>query len=492
MNTFGALQPILDQTLSALGKPAEVYLVGGAVRDLLLGRPAHDLDFVLPQGAIRAARRAADVLGGDFYPLDTDRDTGRVLIKRTETERLTLDFAAFRGPDLEADLRDRDFTLNSIAINLEDPTRLIDPLGGVEDLRARRLRVCSPGSFTHDPVRILRAARLAVEYRLRIEPVSLQLLRADSPRLVEATKERVRDEFFKILEGSNPAAALRLLAMVGAIEPVFPELAALEGAPSRGTRRSSAWDAVLDTLRRMKELLHLLKPEHDPETAGSWVMGLTTLRLGRYRRQLHEHFSTGLNPNRSLLGLTLFTGLYLEIAPQAAVRRAADLRLSNVEIERAEAVIRGFYRLDRLADGALGETGLDPWGEAETALNPDSRAEVYRYFRDCGPAGIDACLLWLASGLADYGADLPQEAWTRRLNAARNLFESWWERRTERVAPPQLIRGGDLMNALGVNGGPEVGRLLEAIRTAQAAGLVSDRDQALNLALRLFENPPQG
>jgi tRNA nucleotidyltransferase/poly(A) polymerase len=126
---------------------------------MLLGRTIHDLDFALAGDAIRSGRRVADALGGAFYPLDTERGTGRVILTQADGARQVLDFARLRGPDLESDLRGRDFTINAIALDLHHPQQLIDPLNGANDLRAQQLRACSLTSLSDDPLRGLRRAR---------------------------------------------------------------------------------------------------------------------------------------------------------------------------------------------------------------------------------------------------------------------------------------------------------------------------------------------
>ena len=164
-----------------------VYLVGGAVRDALLGRPIHDLDFVLERDAIKTARHIADALQADFYPLDSERDTGRVIVTNADGTHMLMDFASFRGADpstgsgqsLETDLDGRDFTLNAIALKLSDNS-LYDPLGGAMDLKEKRLRACSPSAFTDDPVRILRGVRLAANFGFHILPETRAAMKAGS------------------------------------------------------------------------------------------------------------------------------------------------------------------------------------------------------------------------------------------------------------------------------------------------------------------------
>ena len=150
-----ALSPLIDKVRDVLPQQ-DIYLVGGAMRDMLRNRLSHDLDFALPANGIALARRVANALNADFMVLDEERDTGRVIFSDTDGSRTFLDFATYRnGSTLEADLRARDFTMNAIAYDIHAQT-IIDPLNGASDLRAKIIRACSPTSLHDDPVRILR------------------------------------------------------------------------------------------------------------------------------------------------------------------------------------------------------------------------------------------------------------------------------------------------------------------------------------------------
>src|SRR5690606_23403950 len=158
------------------------------------------------------------------YMLDEERDTARVILDPGDSSRLVVDFASLRGTDLETDLRGRDFTVNAMAFDVAKPDRLIDPLGGLADLRDNRLRACAPDSFTRDPVRVLRAVRQSLSFHFRIEADTLQSMRAAAPLLPAVSAERQRDELFRMLEGEQVALAVRILDRVGALQHVLPEL----------------------------------------------------------------------------------------------------------------------------------------------------------------------------------------------------------------------------------------------------------------------------
>ena len=483
-----SFQELLEKVRAVLPPGVTVYVVGGAVRDELLGRPIHDLDFVLSGDALKIGRRAANALGGAYYPLDEERDTARVILFQPDGSRLALDFAALRGPDLESDLRARDFTLNAIAVELRDLQTLLDPLGGAADLRARLLRACSPTAFENDPLRILRGVRLATAFGFHIQPETRQLMRQSVKRLPGVSPERLRDELFRILDGPQPATALRALDLLGVLSYILPELPALKGVTQSPPHFEEVWDHTLSVLRKLESVLKTLALQADPEAAANLALAPLSLRLGRYREQLHAHLSASINPLRSVRALLFMAALYHDIAKpdtrqvegsgrirflehelvgeKAAARRAGELHLSNDEIERLKKIVRHHMR---------------PLLLAQTGQLPTRRA-VYRFYHATGPAGVDVCLLSLADSLATYGPGLPQDLWGHQIDVVRTLLEAWWERPQESISPPALIDGNDLMQALNLEPGPEVGRLLELVHEAQACGEVHDQEGALALA----------
>ena len=181
----------------------EVYLVGGAVRDALLGRAVHDMDLTLAADGLALGRKLADRLRCPFVPLDDTDRTGRVVLRRG----FTIDISSFKGDGLETDLRKRDFTINAMALRLADVLdgqgSLVDPLGGAADLAAGRLQAVSEASFRDDPLRILRAFRLAGQFNLDITPETAAWIEACDQDLHRVSGERLLYELALIL-GARP------------------------------------------------------------------------------------------------------------------------------------------------------------------------------------------------------------------------------------------------------------------------------------------------
>ncbi|RME05865.1 MAG: hypothetical protein D6803_07975, partial [Anaerolineae bacterium] len=159
-----AFSPLLETVRTHIPPQEEIYLVGGAVRDALLQRASNDLDFVTRDDPQTIARRLADRMGGAYFPLDVEHGIARIVLRLENGERAHLDFARLRGASIEADLGQRDFTINALAVSLKRPQEILDPTGGAPDLLARRLRACAPTSMQADPIRVVRGIRMAAAY----------------------------------------------------------------------------------------------------------------------------------------------------------------------------------------------------------------------------------------------------------------------------------------------------------------------------------------
>ena len=482
--------PLIDRVRQIL-PDQEIYLVGGAVRDMLLNRISHDLDFALPSDGIGRARRVANALHADFMVLDPERDTGRVIVTEPDGSRTFLDFATYRGEGLDEDLRARDFTMNAIAFDLQTQT-LHDPLNGASDLRSKLIRFSSSDSFTDDPVRILRAVRQAAAFDFKIELETRKAMRQAASLLPQVSVERQRDELFKILDGPKPDAALRALEMLGALPYLLPELPALKGVEQSPPHIHDVWEHTLSVLGHLETVLATLAPAYNADDTNDLFTGLLTLRIGRFREQFARHFAESLNTDRSVRSALFFAALYHDVQKPAtksvddamrirffdhdvkgaevAALRAREFNLSNDEIERLRKVIANHMRFHFFTSRLEGDQ------------QEPSRNAIYRFFRDTGKAGVDLVLLGLADLRGAQGATLKQETWTAALDVARILLENYWEKPQETIAPPRLLDGNELMSELRLAPGRVVGQLLEAIREGQATGKVKNREQALALA----------
>lgn len=502
------IQQLILEHLRQIATPERpLFLVGGAVRDLLLQRPVHDLDVVVRGETRRLANDLACRMHGALYVMDEERDTTRVILGQNGQAQMVVDFASLRSPDLEGDLRSRDFTINAMAYDVHAPDRLIDPCGGLEDLREKRIRPCSPSSLSDDPLRVLRMVRQAIGLGFRIDPETMNLSRAAVSLLPRVSTERKRDELFRMLDGPRVALAVRLLDQVGALSDLLPELAALKEVTQTEPHILNAWDHTLSVTQHLEQLLAPLVGLYREETVTDLTTGSAVLWLGRFREQFAAHYRESFVNGRTPRALLFMAALYHDsgkpettsisadgrlhfyqhdiAGANIAARRARALALSLSEIQRLERVVENHMRVHHLAKARLQYSSCA--GEEKL-----SRRTVYRFFRDAREAGVDICLLSLADTRGTYGVTLPQEVWEAELEVCRELLESYWEKREDVVAPLRLVTGTELIHELNLKPGRVIGKLIDAIREGQAAGEIHTREGAFEFSrrwLKLREEP---
>ncbi|MBI3953831.1 MAG: HD domain-containing protein [Chloroflexi bacterium] len=470
----------LRAVAAALGG-REAWLVGGAVRDLLLGRATKDIDLAVAGDALAVARGVADRLDGAFVPLDEAHQVARVVL--TAGGGLWLDFSALQGP-LREDLARRDCTINALALPLAAAlgpgwgAHLVDPLGGRRDLQARLVRAASDAAFRADPARLLRALRLAAQLDFTVEPGTRRLLARDAALLTSVAAERLRDELCLLLATPRAYGALRELDALGLLGRLLPEL---EPARGVGQPPEHYWD-VFEHLLHTVEAAGVVLGEAPP----AWI-SLQALEPLPRPPELSGYFegSWGGVPRATLLKLAALLHDVAKPETRAPDQRGRIRFLGHPDLgaDRAEACLERlrFSRAAIQLACALVRHHLRPTQMSHQVI-PSDRA-VYRYFRDLGEAAVPALYLSCADWLATRGPNLELEPWRAYLWRMAHVLGQYLHR-PERVAPPRLVDGNDLMAAFDLKPGPLIGRLLAAVQEAQGGGAVATRAEALEVAAR--------
>ncbi len=449
--------PALYDQITAFLEPYKAYLVGGAVRDLLLEKPIHDLDFALPEDTIPAAKMVADQLGGAFFVLDPERETARVILMDKNGQRMMVDFTRFQGDSIEDDLRARDFTITSMAIDVCGDGKIIDPFHGAQDLKDALLRATTAKALGDDPLRCLRAVRLAAQFGLRILPDTKDQIRQYGKKLQEISPERIRDELFRILAGPKQTAAFQSLEIMGLSPFVFfGEITVNQ----------------INSSRFIEDLWDLFLKKHDQDSAANWSLGLLVHRLGRFRADLQSYLKVEPVPGRTIYQLSFIAALLQngkEIIGSQGLR--LNLPLSN---EERELLVQS----TRAAEMVLhfSQTGNTP-----------QPLDIYRYYRQHGSAGILGVFLALSTASMEYKNKADQEGWIKILEITRSFLEGWWEKRDLWVHPPVLVNGDDIQRKFGLQPGPRIGELLELLREAQVERGISSREKAVQFLADLVD-----
>jgi tRNA nucleotidyltransferase/poly(A) polymerase len=472
--------------------PHPVYIVGGAVRDAMLHRPLKDLDLATSADGIKLARQIANQFDGDFFPLDPERDVGRALLDTPEG-RLLVDVARLRGTDLLADLSDRDFTVNAMAVDLKgDLSLILDPLGGERDLLQKLLRRCAETAIPDDPVRTLRAVRQSVQFGLRLDVATQADVRAAHESLGTASPERLRDEVFKLLSLPRPVAAVRVADRLGLLGVVLPELMPLHGMPQNPPQQPDGWEHTLAVVEHLTALLTAVSYTRTDSTAASFQYGMAVIQLDRFRSDLVSHLAFEWPNERSHRALLLLAALLHDVGKPSVALQDSDGSWSWPGHAAAGAKLAR-QRANGLRLSADEITRLTVIVEQQQAvwwLDPSDLRALHRFWRRCGPAGVDVCLLTLADYLGAAGETLNQDEWLWLVDRVRGILEAWFMRYDQIVEPPVLVDGSRLMDELQMKPGKRIGQLLTLIREAQAAGEINSPQEALELARANLQNDP--
>jgi tRNA nucleotidyltransferase/poly(A) polymerase len=482
--------------IGAQGRPG--WLVGGYVRDRLLGRPTHDLDVIVPAGGVSLARAIANAFGGACFVLDADRDVGRAILRDPAGETLEVDVARLRLPELLDDLSLRDFTINAMAqaITRDGAARdVVDPFAGQSDLDKGLIRAVTEGALRDDPLRSLRAVRQAVELGFRIEDATYNLIRRDAGLLAEVAGERVRDELMRIIAAPGAWQHVHMLADLALLPPVLPESAAQIGVTQTSPHYQDVFDHTRAVMAHLEGVFALLWPDQWALPAA--VEGDATIIAGPeqwadlaahlipYGDDLRAHLARPLAAGRTRRDWLLWAALAHDWGKPAMRSLDAEGNVHFYEHDHWGAVLvqhRG-EALKLAADEIAYLVRLVHEHMRPTHLVHDfgerlSRRAVYRYYLALGEMGPDCVLLSLADSMATRAAQPDPERWRRRLMVSDQLLSAFFRERAAQVEPPLLMNGHQLMAEFGLASGPQIGRLLDGLREAQAVGEVTTVEAA--------------
>jgi putative nucleotidyltransferase with HDIG domain len=445
-----------------LGDANEAWLVGGAVRDRLLGRDTDDVDVAVPGDPKAHARAIARESGGAAFRLSGAFGAWRVV---GPGHGWHVDLVSLHEGGIEADLAHRDFTINAMAEPLCGGERL-DPHGGRADLERRIVRMVSERALAEDPLRALRAVRIAVELNLDLDPETGREAARRAGEMEKVAAERVFGELKRVVAADAARRGLELMTAYGLTDAVLPELAALRGIEQSVYHHLDVYEHTLEVLDAVARL------QRDPGAVGlgehadavhallaePWSDDLTRGEAMRFAALLHDA-AKAQTRNVRPDGRVTFMGH--DVAGAALARDVLGrLRASQRLREYVAALTEHHLTLGFLVH----ERPLD-------------RRTIWRYQRATAPFSADITVFTVADRLSTRGRNAGA-AIEAHLEVAREMLAA-------PLPEPPLVRGDELVREIGIRPGPALGRLLEQLAEDQYAGAVSTRDEALERARAL-------
>jgi poly(A) polymerase len=467
----------------------EAYVVGGFVRDWLLGRDTYDIDITVGGKVREVAQEVAHSIDGKYVLLNDANNMARVIAPGFE-QTLQLDFTEFSG-ELIQDLERRDFTINAIAIDLSGllsgSPQLIDPFSGNADIKKGLIKAVNSRIFEEDPIRLLRAIRFAAELGFEINPVTEKFIQKNCRLIRNVPGEKLRDELLRLLSLHCFYDQLRYMDKLQLLTEMIPELTEMKCVTQP---KEHCWDVFnhsLETVAAVEFLFYERDWNHSKQDLRKLIP------LWEY---IDSHFEEKVSVSSSRKQMLKLAALLHDVAkPQTkTIEDTGRIRFIGHPREGADKVdailnrLRFSSRETRLVKNLV-YYHLRPVQMANVGM-PSSRA-IYRFFRDSGGDGLDILVLALADYLATTGPEIDVNDWKQHNDLIAYIMKENCKQQVE-VLVEKLINGYDLMNIFSLTQGQLIGKLLDLVREAQATGEISTRDDAISLVRKELEMKPGG
>lgn len=471
----------------------KIYLVGGIIRDMIMNEslqialfPANkkqiiDMDFVVTGDALSFGRKVGDAISGSYFPLDEGRSVSRVVIKQSlvtshqspvKREEIILDFSKMRGENIEDDLKVRDFTINSIAVNLDDlvsceEINLIDPTGGVGDMDRKIIRTYDKRVLDDDPLRMLRAVRFESQLGFVMDNSLETFIKGNGYKLRNSSGERIREEFFNILSCNGTYRYIQRLKDLYLLKEIIPEIESMENLEQGRFHKYLLWDHSLNTLRNLEMLmenLYRIFPDRYLQIgdilSGELEHGINCRGILKLAALIHD---TGKVQTRITdeNGEVRFIN-HENISADNGERLAQRLKLGSRACRIMGSIIKNHMRPLLLS----------------REKKVTNRA-VLRFFTECRKAGVLICLLSMADIHATMGSGIFDDLSGDIEGLVKRMLEFYFEDFIKMIDSP-LVSGDEIIENLGLKSGPEIGEILKNIEEWRAEGIISNKDEAIN------------
>ncbi len=442
-----ALIRVVSKTAAQRGIP--LFIVGGWIRDRLLGRTSDDYDFIVVGDARSLAAEVARRIGGSPFAMGHEAPyTYRIVV-----EGKTLDFVSQGTSDLTAELSRRDFTVNTFTWSCGEE-RLLDPFGGLSDLSGKIIRMVSPEVLHADPLRMLRAVRFSTVLEgFRISGKTEEEIRRHSGELASSAVERIREEIDRILLSGRAAAGTEQMGILGLLFIVFPELEPLAGLAQGPYHHCDALKHTFEVLASVDGLDELCRA-----FSFSFELSREDRLVLAYAALFHD------------LGKKDSCTVDAEGIPHFYGHEKTGAEIAGAVTSRFAFPKRRAERIRRLVRYHVRGLGLVKDGFTDRAL----RRIIVRVEEDL-PLHV---LLSLADRRSARGRNF-EEMERRTVLLGQALLDLYGSKGREVLSPPVLITGEDVMEVLGIPAGPAVGVALSKIRDRQIDGVIETRAEAL-------------
>ncbi|MCF7869513.1 MAG: HD domain-containing protein [Candidatus Omnitrophica bacterium] len=462
--------PQIDQ-ISKIAKKLKikVWLVGGFLRDsyIKVSKDLVDFDFCVEKDINLFVEKVAKTFGAKVIVLDKKSSSFRIVLNKN-IKKYSYDFILMRGKNIKKDLELRDFTINSLALDIIEPRKILDYHKGINDLKDKRIKSLAEGVIVDDPLRILRGFSFAANYEFKIDPQTLNFFSRYKKKLKNVSCERINEELFKIFNSKKSYKVIKKMDKVRVIDEILPYVEKMRKTIQGGFHHLNVWGHSIETLKQF-EVLCKRETKKENEAIDFFNQNLSgnrkrfqIIKLACLLHDLGKPFVKKITKAR-----TIFHA-HEKAGRDISSLFAKKIRLAKAERKALEEMVFWHLRPGYLAD----------------QITPSRRA-VYRFFRDTQEEGVSIIFLSLADWRATCGplADLGKRKRHEKI-MLKLIKDHFIEKKKKPM--PKIIDGYDLMKHFKIKRGPLIGQILNKIKELQVMGKISKKSEALAAAEKIY------
>ncbi len=457
--------PLL-QKIVPLCTECETFLVGGFLRDLLMGRESSDIDIVVPQGCAKElCEKICSALEAYFVPLDEENRIYRAVLPDKATY---IDIADIEGSGIEQDLQRRDFTINAIGFDLKKG-EFIDITGGIKDIEAKIIRQISEKNITDDPLRILRAFRFKSELGFEFSAELEEIIRSHACELEKSAKERVNAELVKLFAGKNAKKVLLSMDGCGILAQIFPDVEKIRKIPPNSHHHLPLLGHCIETVEHVQEFCENapLEAKNHFESAFCGSKRLGFLKLAAFLHDIGKPDTWTIEPET---GRHRFIK-HDDVGSKIVEKPLRDLKFSKKQIKYVQKLIK--YHIYP-ASIVTGENYTDK--------------AVLRFYRKMEDEVFDVIAVAYGDRLSARGPDITEKIVNDNINGLKKLMQRYIDTKNEIQPLEKLLDGREIMEICNIPQSPRLGEVIKALREAQMSSEVKTRNEAVEFVKNFLQN----
>lgn len=449
---------LIKEYVSEHEKSAEIYLVGGVIRDFYLDKENFDKDIVVNKiNTEKFAKNLAKFLNATFIPLDDENKIYRLMLK----DKINcIDIADLMGDTIKDDLQRRDLTINSIAVNIHT-LEIIDVNNGIKDLETKIIRHISEENFVDDPLRLLRIYRFQAMLGFNLDKELSNIVKKHAAKIKKPAVERINYEILKMFSGDYSAQAIIDMDKTGLLEGILPIVKELKKVPPNLHHHLNLFMHSIEVVKQIQELYEKSSIQVKQHLEKIDFGGATRLAHLKFAGLLHDIGKPQTWTIEEDTGRHRFIK-HDDVGSKMSLKILKSCKFSKKQIDYIAKMIK--YHIY----------------PSHVIAAPEINDKIYmRLIRKMNDEVIDVIILAMADRLSARGIEITEEIVQTNINNLQALLNFYLKVKDSLEPLPKLLSGDEIINLLNIKPSKELGEIIKSLHEAQLSGTVNTKEEAI-------------